>query len=84
MQLDSVDYSTLFGIPPLLDPTVVNSGLPNNEVYIGWVLGELNPNPGATATLNFSFGAVPEPGTALLLASGLIGLGRFGRRRRLH
>jgi hypothetical protein len=30
----------------------------------------------------FAFGAIPEPGTALLLCGGLVGLAAHGRRRR--
>jgi hypothetical protein len=54
---------------------------PGVATQIGITL-EFNLTPGDSAGLTSRFEIEPEPTTALLLASGLVGLGVLGRRRR--
>jgi hypothetical protein len=58
------------------------SGLPGNIASISWDLGGAIPSSLDTARINLNFTPVPEPGTALLMGLGLVGIGAAGRTRR--
>ncbi len=67
-----------FASEPSTRPFVTNEG---GIQAIQWtLLTGADPGTGAIARINLSF--VPEPGTALLVGLGLVGLGVVGRSRR--
>lgn len=72
--------------------TASTQALVNSGVNYGWVFHSVNayPNPfgvirfvdGVYPTLTVDYTAVPEPGSLLAMAGGLIGLVGYARRRR--
>ena len=63
------------------DPSLGQSASIDTLAQTITVIDTSDPNAG-TITQSFSYTIVPEPGTALLLAGGLIGIGMVGRKRR--
>ncbi len=73
-----IDSVTLTGFTN--DPSEMPTAGPGfGGQEIRWDLVGTDPTAGAMATINLSF--VPEPGTGLLLASGLLGLAAHRRAR---
>jgi hypothetical protein len=79
--IDSVDFTGAWASMPDALPMVGNSGLPGNIASLSWDLGGAFPSNRDSARINLSFSTVPEPGTALLMSLGLLGIGVAGRSR---
>ena len=82
IEIDSVDFIGTWLSQPDELPSVSNSGLPGNIASISWDLGGAKPSALDSARINLNFTLVPEPGTALLMGLGLLGLGVVGKSRR--
>jgi hypothetical protein len=72
---------TIPGWPPANGTTLLSSAVLNQLAQTITVIDNSNANAG-TVTQYFSYSIVPEPGTGLLVASGVFAFGLYSRRRR--
>ncbi len=76
----SVDYLAFTGVGNILLPITGNGA--SNGSGTGNLLLQFNTTAGASASVTYTYAAVPEPGTCLLAGLGAVGLALAAWKRR--